>query len=91
MMDNAGTQTSTPRKGSPEPSPPADPEDPLLTPAQLRMIEHLNSIPQLRKHYAYFPEAMNAHAVIICRDPARFPLHEQGREVLRHWADGFRL
>lgn len=62
---------------------------PTLTPLQIRIINSLNSLPNLQKHLAFIHPILNAHAVIIARDVARFPHHEQGRGVLRHMADGF--
>lgn len=50
------------------------PSDPILSEAQKEMIKNLNSIPQLRKHFAYFPKARNAHGTIVVRDPA-FEMH----------------
>ncbi|CAE6359518.1 unnamed protein product [Rhizoctonia solani] len=70
---------------------PNDPLQPILSPAQLAMIESLNSIPQLRKVRAYFPYVRNAHSMIIVRDPKIFPIHEDGMGVVRHWADRFVL
>jgi hypothetical protein len=96
-VDEADAPTPTPSSPSGGPAKPVavwmstDPQDPVMTPAQLRMIANLDSIAHLRKHYAYFPKARNSHAVIVCRDPKQFPAHEEGRIVLRHWADGFRL
>ena len=68
-----------------------DPNQPILTPAHLKMIETLNSIPQLKKYRAYFPYVRNAHSVIIVRDPGVFPMHMDGMGVLEHWADRFVL
>ncbi|CAE6421166.1 unnamed protein product [Rhizoctonia solani] len=68
-----------------------DPSQPIFTPAQLAMVESLNSIPQLRKVRAYFPYVRNAHSVIIVRDPKTFPVHTDGLGVVQHWADGFVL
>ncbi|CEL61600.1 Putative lipase YOR059C OS=Saccharomyces cerevisiae (strain ATCC 204508 / S288c) GN=YOR059C PE=1 SV=1 [Rhizoctonia solani AG-1 IB] len=70
---------------------PNDPLQPILSPAQLSMIESLNSIPQLKKVRAYFPYVRNAHSMIIVRDPKVFPIHEDGMGVIMHWADRFVL
>lgn len=43
---------------------------PLWTDAQVRMLDNLATIPQVRKHIAWFPEMRNAHGAIICRHPA---------------------
>ncbi|KAH9940836.1 DUF676-domain-containing protein [Epithele typhae] len=42
---------------------------------------------RLKKELAWFPNVMNAHAVIISRDVKRFPVHKEGESVLQHWAD----
>ncbi|KAG8788494.1 hypothetical protein FRC12_014495 [Ceratobasidium sp. 428] len=70
---------------------PSDPDQPLLTPGQLKMIESLNSIPQLKKVRAYFPYVRNAHSIIVARDPGMFPIHKDGTSVIKHWADRFVL
>ena len=66
-------------------------KQPLITPEQKQMIAALNSIPQLKKYMAYFPNVINAHAPIICRDIKNFPHHKSGEGVLRHWIDDFAL
>ncbi|KAL4065904.1 putative serine esterase-domain-containing protein [Scleroderma yunnanense] len=63
---------------------------PFLTPGQLRCIENLNKIPQLRKTLVFFVDVANSHAMIIARDP-KFEHHRKGEAVLRHWADHFEL
>ena len=62
---------------------------PVLTARQKQIVANLNSIPHLKKHIAFVPHYMNAHAVIVCRDPENFPAHEEGKGVIRHWADRF--
>ena len=66
-------------------------KQPLITPEQKQMIAALNSLPQLKKYMAYFPNVINAHAPIICRDIKNFPHHKRGEGVLRHWVDHFVL
>lgn len=56
-----------------------------LTDSQLRMVHWLNALDPV-KYLSWFPDAPNSHAVIIVRDPAKFPIHERGRGVLKHWA-----
>jgi hypothetical protein len=56
-----------------------------MTDAQQRMVHWLNALDPV-KHLAWYPDVANSHAVIIARDPARFPVHDRGRGVLRHWA-----
>jgi hypothetical protein len=80
---------SSSKSKSKSPKPP--PSQPLLTPVQLRCIEHLNSIPQLKKERAFFADVRNSHAVIVCRDVKNFKFHFEGEGVLRHWADHFEL
>ncbi|KAH7927847.1 DUF676-domain-containing protein [Leucogyrophana mollusca] len=67
------------------------PYQPILTPVQLRCIEQLNKIPQLKKETAFFAGVMNSHAVIVCRDVKNFKHHLDGAGVLHHWADHFEL
>lgn len=62
---------------------------PVLTPLQHQIVANLNSIPHLKKHIAFVPHYLSSHALIVCRDPAQFPSHEEGKGVLRHWADRF--
>ncbi|KAF8216474.1 putative serine esterase-domain-containing protein [Mycena galopus ATCC 62051] len=65
-------------------------EAPILTPTQIHIAAWLNRLP-LKKQRAYFPDALNSHALIICRDVKRFEFHKQGESVVRHWADSFIL
>ncbi|EIW68769.1 hypothetical protein TREMEDRAFT_31933 [Tremella mesenterica DSM 1558] len=55
--------------------------------SQIRMINWLNSLP-LKKYVTWFSQVGNSHAVIVVRDPTRFPIHELGRPILRIWAKG---
>ena len=66
-------------------------KQPVITPEQKQMIAAINSLPQLKKYMAYFPNVINAHAPIICRDIKTFPHHKRGEGVLRHWIDHFVL
>ena len=66
-------------------------KQPMITPEQKQMIAALNSLPQLKKHMAYFPDVVNAHGPIICRDVRNYPHHKRGEGVLRHWIDHFAL
>jgi len=83
------------RVESPEPSTPGVATRPhrkgegIFTPLHRRMAANLNGIPHLQKHIAYIPEYVNAHAIIVVRDPAQFDWHHKGLGVVRHWADGF--
>ncbi|GJJ10922.1 hypothetical protein Clacol_005151 [Clathrus columnatus] len=65
--------------------------EPKLTPLQHKIIDRLNRLPQLQKHYAFIDKLMNTHATIISRDRKRFAFHVRGEGVLRHWADGFEI
>ncbi|WVR04162.1 hypothetical protein IAU60_001161 [Kwoniella sp. DSM 27419] len=59
----------------------------LLTPAQKLMIRELNAaIPHAERVVSWFPWAYNSHAMLICRDTARFPWQEDGRGVIRKWS-----
>ncbi|WVQ94679.1 hypothetical protein IAU59_001759 [Kwoniella sp. CBS 9459] len=58
----------------------------LLTAAQKTMIRNLNrAIPHAERIISWFPWAYNSHAMLICRDTARFPWQEDGRGVVRRW------
>ncbi|CDZ97512.1 Predicted alpha/beta hydrolase [Phaffia rhodozyma] len=59
----------------------------ILTEEQLDNIRSLNKLPKLKKHLVFFPDAFNSHAMIISRDPKKFPDHGRGRIVIRSWAD----
>lgn len=63
---------------------------PILTPTQLRMIENLNALPNLRKEIVFLDNLRNSHATIVCRD-LRFEFHRRGEGVLRKFADEFEL
>ena len=67
------------------------PTDPLLSPAQLKMIENLNSIPQMKKHFVYLPQSRNAHGAIVARDHVRFAQHVPGKKIVDRWAEEFKL
>ena len=58
-----------------------------LTPLQHKLVNWLNSIPQLKKELVWIDPARNSHAIIIARDLKRFSWHAVGEGVLRHWAD----
>ncbi|KAG1740003.1 putative serine esterase-domain-containing protein [Suillus lakei] len=88
--DETNSTTLTKGKGKKSRSKPP-PYQPLLTPGQLKCIENLNKIPQLKKELAFFEGVRNSHAVIVCRDPKMFKHHLEGEGVLRHWADHFEL
>ncbi|KAK8861217.1 hypothetical protein IAR55_002036 [Kwoniella newhampshirensis] len=61
---------------------------PLLTPIQRVMITNLNeAIPHLERLISWFPWEFNSHGLIICRDVSRFPSREDGRGIVRAWAN----
>ncbi|KZV78671.1 DUF676-domain-containing protein [Exidia glandulosa HHB12029] len=62
---------------------------PILSAQQHQMVKNLNQIKHLRKHIVFISNYMNSHAIIVCRDPVNFPVHLEGKAVLRHWADRF--
>jgi hypothetical protein len=66
----------------------ADLSQPLLTPLQQSMVTNLSALP-LERVVAWFPTAFNAHAVIIARNARvpRFAWQDQGKQVVRAWAD----
>lgn len=64
--------------------------DPVLSDSQLFQLEHLNAIPQLRKHLVHLPEVHWSHGAIIRRDP-NFQQHEKGKLVVDAWATEFVL
>jgi hypothetical protein len=82
--DSLSTTSKSKAEGPP-------PFQPLLTPVQLRCIENLNKIPQLKKECAFFTGVRNSHAMVVCRDPKKFKFHLEGEGLLRHWADQFEL
>lgn len=61
----------------------------LLSPRQLKIIESLNKIPNLKKERVFIDPVLNSHAVIIARDVRRFEHHKAGHGVLQHLADNF--
>jgi hypothetical protein len=64
-------------------------KSPRATPAQRKMANVLNSLPQLKKERAYIANLRNSHGTIIARDMQKFDFHKIGEGVLRHWADVF--
>jgi hypothetical protein len=68
-------------------SPTRNTSQPVLLPAQERMIANLNSIPHLKKQFVFYEGLTNTHATIVCRDIKRFSFHKKGEGVLRHLAD----
>lgn len=69
---------------------PRPPTDPILSDSQLFQLEHLNAIPQLRKHFVHMPEVYWSHGAIIRRD-RNFKQHEKGVLVVDSWARDFQL
>lgn len=59
---------------------------PQLTPAQHRMIANLNSLPNMKKTFAFIHPTRNSHAIIVCRSPTRVSEHRKGEGLLRFWA-----
>ena len=86
-----GNSGSTVGRISVPASPGVDKSQPLLRPAQHRMIANLNSLPNLTKHVAFIHPVRNAHSIIICRNVATMREHRKGEGVLRAWADGMKL
>jgi hypothetical protein len=69
----------------------APPPPQILTPLQLKIAASLNTLPHLKKERAFIQRVRNSHAVIVCRDVKRFPVHRAGEGVVRYWADQFEL
>ncbi|KAG6807868.1 hypothetical protein H0H92_006163 [Tricholoma furcatifolium] len=67
-----------------------NPEQPILTPLQVKIAGWLNQLP-LQKKLAFFPDVMNSHAMIVSRDVKQFQFHRRGEAVIRHWASSFIL
>ncbi|KAG8894499.1 hypothetical protein FRB99_001224, partial [Tulasnella sp. 403] len=64
---------------------------PILTPAQERIIVNLNTLPGLKKEFVFLDGVRNSHATIVSRDLKHFDFHKRGEGVLRHLADHFEL
>jgi hypothetical protein len=64
--------------------------EPILSDIQLRIVDHLNRIPQLKKQLVFIHQR-NSHATIVARDVKRFDFHKDGWGVIQHWADHFVL
>ena len=67
------------------------PTDPILSPAQLIIINNLNSIPHLKKHFVYLPASRNSHGAMVARDHVRFAQHLPGKLIVDRWAKDFKL
>ncbi|KAF9516708.1 hypothetical protein BS47DRAFT_626606 [Hydnum rufescens UP504] len=62
-----------------------------LSTAQHDMIDALNkSIPNMKKHVAFFPGVFTSHTVIVCQDQHNI-VHRRGLAIVQHWADIFQL
>jgi hypothetical protein len=66
------------------------PAESTLPQFQLDIIAHMNALPDLKKHVAYFPDVFTSHQVIICQNQD-LEAHWPGRKVLKHWTKGFVL
>jgi hypothetical protein len=82
--DHADTGPSAPQEAT-SPTYPEPTITATLTDGQHRMVYWLNQL-ALTRHLAWFPDVANSHAVIVVRDPVKFPVHDRGRGVLQHWA-----
>lgn len=103
-MDDPGTsagssqtllRTESPPEGSRSKGP-SSTSTPILTPpsgllshCQLKIVESLNKIPNLKKERVFIDPVVNSHAVIIARNVQRFEYHKTGHGVLQHLADNF--
>ena len=86
LIDNPTGDPSSIYQSSEEPSR----AHPIISPNHTKIVKWLNLLP-IKKEIAYFPGVRNSHAVIVCRDVARFEYHRRGEGVLRHWANSFIL
>ncbi|TFK21122.1 DUF676-domain-containing protein [Coprinopsis marcescibilis] len=88
----SATSNSTPPSSgrSTPPLPQYQKGQPILNPHQQKIVVWLNTLP-LKKEVAFFPHAMNAHAMIISRDLKRAPGNRSGESVIRHWADSLEI
>jgi hypothetical protein len=62
---------------------------PTLTDAQKEIVGWLNTLPNLRKEFAFIHTVANSHPAIVCRDLEKFIIHKDGQGILLHWADNF--
>lgn len=83
IIDNTGSDQSDSSTQGPQ-------GKSILTPVQYQIAVSLNKLP-ITKHLAYIQNISNSHAVIVCRDIARFEIHRAGEGVVRHWAASFNL
>lgn len=60
--------------------------DPILTPSQRFQLEHLNALPQLRKHFVHLPAVRHTHGAIVRRDPRFAPSKKYGTKIVDKWA-----
>ena len=67
---------------------PSIPNASRLSPAQLRAITNLNSIPDLRKYGVHMPDIACSHGAIVAKDLA-VEGHDRGLSVLAFWASQF--
>lgn len=66
-------------------------KQPQLSAKQAKMQDNLHaSLPDLRKHLAYFDGVRNSHAIIICRTPS-IEVHRRGKVIIRHFTDHFEV
>lgn len=81
---------SMPNRARIRPRDPRPPTDPDFSDSQLFQLEHLNAIPQLRKHLVHLPDVYWSHGAIVRRD-ANFQQHEKGALVVDAWASEFQF
>lgn len=86
----AATPPCTPKPVRFRPRDPRPPTDPEFSESQLFQLEHLNAIPQLRKHLVHMPDVYWSHGAIVRRD-ANFKQHEKGALVVDAWAREFQF
>lgn len=62
---------------------------PTLTDTQKEIVGWLNTLPNLKKEFAFIHTVANSHPAIVCRDLEKFIIHKDGQGILLHWADNF--
>ncbi|GAA5891909.1 hypothetical protein JCM8208_002932 [Rhodotorula glutinis] len=87
LLDDDDADAPGPLSRTSAPASAAAPTDPTLSVSQLEQVEHLNSLPNLHKHYVHLIDTVWAHGAIICRNP-KHPAQSR-TEVVDWWARRF--
>lgn len=89
LLDGDDGDAHESSQASPATSSAAAATDPNLSPSQLEQVEHLNSLPNLHKHYVHLIDTVWAHGAIICRNP-KHPA-QSCTTVVDWWAARFEI